>query len=61
MDRAAAERAACLRAASALETNLANGWETLDMYGPDRPLVEAALNRLVDELDRRGGRGRGRR
>lgn len=38
-----------------LETALGGGWEELDMYGEDRAKVEAALQELVAELDRRGG------
>lgn len=53
--RSEAKRAACRRAASVLETALGDGWEELDMYGEDRPKVEAALQELIAELDRRGG------
>ncbi len=55
MNRSEAKRAACRRAASALETALGGGWEQLDMYGSDRSKVEAALQDLIAELDRRGG------
>lgn len=55
MNRPEAKRAACRRAASVLETALGGGWEQLDMYGADRPKVEAALQELITELDRRGG------
>lgn len=53
MDKRAAKRAACARAASALQTNLNDGWETLDMYGPDREKVAEAIGELIRELDRR--------
>lgn len=47
-------RLAAFHAALAVESALANGWETLDRYGDDRPRVEAALNELLEELQRRG-------
>ncbi|MBA8957720.1 hypothetical protein ACFQU9_48270 [Actinomadura namibiensis] len=47
-------RLAAFHAALAVESALNNGWETLDRYGVDRPRVEAALNELVEELQRRG-------
>jgi hypothetical protein len=50
--REAARRAA-FHAAAVIESALANGWETLDRYGADRPRVQAALNELRAELDRR--------
>lgn len=56
MNRRDAKRAACERAASALETALAGGWEVLDGYGEEgREKVEAALAELIGELERRGG------
>src|SRR5882762_2719102 len=53
-DRQAARRAA-FHAALVIENALAGGWETLDRYGIDRPRVEAALNTLCAELERRAG------
>lgn len=53
MSGPAAARLAAFHAAAAIESALANGWETLDRYGEDRPRVEAALNDLRAELDRR--------
>lgn len=51
-NRHAARRAAW-HAAVAIEAALAAGWDTLDRYGPDRPRIEAALNDLCAELERR--------
>ncbi|MFB4318791.1 hypothetical protein ACA361_32360 [Actinomadura sp. 21ATH] len=50
-----AARWAASHASLAIENALANGWETLDRYGADRPRVQAALNDLVAELARRAG------
>lgn len=50
-----ARRLAAYHAGLVVETALANGWETLDRYGADRPRVEDALNELCAELDRRAG------
>lgn len=54
IDRDAA-RLAAFHAAAVIESAMANGWETLDRYGADRPRVESALNALRAELDRRAG------
>lgn len=51
-----AARLAAFHGAAVIESALANGWETLDRYGADRPRVEAALNELRAELDRRARR-----
>lgn len=67
MNRAAAKREACLRAASCLSTAMDSGWPVWDenastdnpRYGSeaDGELVAEGLREIIAELDRRGGRG----
>jgi hypothetical protein len=59
-DRHAARRAA-FHAGLVIENAMANGWETLDRYGTDRPRVEAALNELCAELEHRAQTSRPQR
>jgi len=61
MSEREAAREAAWRAASVIESALASGWEELDRYGADRPLVEKALADLCAELERSAGARPGRR
>jgi hypothetical protein len=57
MDRRTAKREACFRAALCLESALAGGWDGLDdRYGEDADRVRDAINEIVSELTKRGGR-----
>ncbi|MGA4995880.1 hypothetical protein [Nonomuraea bangladeshensis] len=56
MDKRRIKREACFRAAMALDTALAGGWDTLDeLYGKDADKVRDAINEIVTELKRRAG------
>lgn len=54
MNKRQAKAAAYARVASVIGSALSGGWGVLDGYGEDRPKVEAALNELMVEFDRRG-------
>ncbi|TMR88601.1 hypothetical protein [Nonomuraea basaltis] len=58
MDRRTAKREACFRAALALDNALSGGWESLDeSYGKeDADKIREAINEIVAELTKRGGR-----
>jgi hypothetical protein len=54
MNRREAKRQACNRAAGAIDSALAAGWDNLDeMYGEDADKIRDALTEIVAELDRR--------
>lgn len=59
MNRRQAKREACFRAASVVENALSGGWPA-EQYPDEADLerVVEALNELMDELLRRGGRER---
>lgn len=65
MNQAEAKREACRRAASCLATAMDSGWPVWDAgASTDSPTysaqegakVDRALQEIIDELDRRGGR-----
>jgi hypothetical protein len=56
MNRREAKTCAYQRAASLIESALANGWEDVErLYGDDADKVYDALNELAANLARRGG------
>lgn len=57
VDRRAAKREACTRAAGAIQGAMAEGWPDADEFGysaADHDKISAALRELVTELGRRG-------
>lgn len=53
MDKRTAKSRAYGHVANVIGQALADGWETLDMYGADRGVVEAAIEEVSAEMERR--------